>query len=64
MGLMGKMGLGGGSRGSTQNKFMKVLDRVDLGCTDAVDPVVPTGAWTKLGAGFVVPAQQMIHLGF
>jgi len=61
MGLLTKFGLGakGGSRGSTQNKFMKVLDFADLNgdiTTDTDMPVV--GTWYKVGA------QQMLHLGY
>lgn len=65
MGIMTKLGLGGGKRGSTQNKFMKVLDFADLNgdiTTDTDMPVV--GTWYKVGTGFTIPAQQMLHLGY
>ncbi len=65
MGIMTKLGLGGGGggRGSTQNKFMKVLDAADL--SQAVDTVCTTALqWYKMGGGFTVPAQQMLHFGY
>lgn len=64
MGLLTKFGLGGGkARGSTQNKFMKVLDEVDFGLTTA-DMPVNASTWTKIGSGYTIPAQQMFHYGF
>ena len=62
MGMFGKLG-GGGSRGSTQARFMKVLDAADLGLTTA-DMAVPANSWTKIGSGYTVPAQQTYHYGF
>ena len=67
MGLFGKFsGMGKKSVGSTQAKFMKVLDENDLGFAGAtVDtPLRVNGEWYKLGAGYEVLAQQMVHFGY
>ena len=67
MGLLTKFGLGGGGKatGSTQARFMKVLDTADLGFVAAADMALTVGLqWYKLGAGYTVPAQQMVHLGY
>ena len=60
MGLFGK--LGGKGRGSTQARFMKVLDKGDLNV--AIQAFAVEDTWYKLGAGYVVPAQQTIHFGY
>ena len=60
MGLFGKMG--GKGRGSTQARFMKVLDKGDLNIADFTLTVIDT--WYKLGTGYTVPAQQTIHFGY
>ena len=65
MGLLTKLGLGAARKsvGSTQNKFMKVLDETDFGLTTA-DMPVNANVWQKIGTGFTVPAQQMYHYGY
>lgn len=63
MGLFGK--LGGKGRGSTQNKFMKILDMADLNGDIVTDTNVPVAnTWYRMGTGFTVPAQQAIHFGY
>jgi hypothetical protein len=66
MGIMTKLGLGRRSVGSSQSKFMKVLDEHDLGFAAAgVDtPLLADQAWYKLGDGYQVLAQQMVHFGY
>lgn len=59
MGLFSK--LGGKTRGSTQNKFMKVLDNTDLGVGNTTCTLTQ---WYKFGTGYTVPAQQMIRFGY
>ena len=64
MGIMTKLGLGGGGGkavGSSQARFMKVMDNTDLGVADTV---ATAAQWYKLGTGLTVPAQQMYHFGF
>ena len=65
MGLFGKLGIGKKSTGSTQSQFMKVLDMNDLN-GDIVTDTTCTVAdqWYKMGTGFAVPAQQMLHFGY
>lgn len=66
MGIFTKLGLGGRKApGSTQARFMKVLDFNDLNgdiTTDTDMPVV--GTWYRVGTGYTVPAQQMMHVGY
>ena len=65
MGLFGKLGIGKKSTGSTQSQFMKVLDMNDLN-GDIVTDTTCTVAdqWYRMGTGFTVPAQQMLHFGY
>ena len=64
MGLLTKLGLGARKQvGSSQAKFMKVLDEVDFGLT-AADMPVNANVWQKIGSGYTVPAQQMFHFGY
>lgn len=51
--------------GSTQNRFMRVLDK-SLADLDVITADVTTvaGQWTKVGTGYTVPAQQMVHWGY
>lgn len=66
MGLMTKFGLGG-SRGSTQARFMKVLDKHDLNGVAGADTnttMTSKANWYRMGKGFVVPAQQTLHFGY
>ena len=63
MGLFGK--LGGKGRGSTQARFMKVLDMADLNGDVAVDTATPViNTWYKVGTGYTIPAQQTLHFGY
>lgn len=65
MGLFGKLGMGKKAVGSTQAKFMKVLDMNDLNgdiTTDTTCTVADT--WYRMGTGFTLPAQQMAHYGY
>ena len=67
MGLLTKFGLGGRRAGSTQNKFMKVLDKHDLNGVAGADTdttMTSKANWYRMGKGFVVPAQQMYHFGY
>jgi len=67
MGILTKFGLGGGrsKTGSTQSRFMKVLDFADLNGDITTDTDMPVpGTWYRVGTGFTVPAQQMVHLGY
>ena len=61
MGLFGK--LGGKARGSTQARFMKVLDKGDLGLA-ANNVGTIANQWYKMGAGYTIPAQQTLHIGY
>ena len=60
MGLFGK--LGGKGRGSTQTKFMKVLDKADLHVADLTTTVA--NQWYKVGTGYTIPAQQTVRYGY
>lgn len=67
MGLMTKFGLGGSRGGSTQARFMKVLDKHDLngvGGADTDTTMTSKANWYRMGKGFVVPAQQTVHFGY
>lgn len=67
MGLLTKFGLGGSARGSTQNRFMKVLDKHDLNGVAGADTdttMTSKANWYRMGKGFVVPAQQTLHFGY
>ena len=66
MGLFGKLGgMGRKAVGSTQARFMKVLDMNDLN-GDIVTDTTCTVAdqWYRMGTGYTVLAQQMIHYGY
>jgi hypothetical protein len=66
MGLLTKLGIGRAARGavgSTQARFMKTLDRTDLD-VDNADVTTVAGQWTKINAGYIIPAQQTLHYGY
>lgn len=59
------MGLGSRAPGSTQSKFMKVLDFGDMNTgivNDTLTPVINT--WYRVGTGYTIPAQQTVHIGY